>query len=119
MGAHQPPGTVGIPSLRENLYGRFTVNLGLHFAEVAELPKQSPAVAFAREHGLPVPPPRPPPKFLNEGHCHLTERLGELINGRDTWWSLDVPEAELQLLVSRLVNEHALPFFDRSTRAAR
>jgi Domain of unknown function (DUF4304) len=113
MGAHQPPGSGEVPGLRENLYGRFTINLGLHFAEVAELPKRSPGVAFLREHGLPVPPPRPPPKFLNEGHCHVTKRLGKLIEGRDEWWSLEVPEADLELHVPRLVEAYALPFFDR------
>jgi Domain of unknown function (DUF4304) len=119
MGAHQPPGTTEAPGLRENLYGRFTINLGLHFAEVEEIPRRSPAVAFARKHDLPVPPPRPPPKFLNESHCHLTKRLGQLIDGRDTWWSLAVAEPELQLHVPRLVSEYALPFFDRfNTRSA-
>jgi Domain of unknown function (DUF4304) len=113
MGAHQPPGAAEVPGLRENLYSRFTINLGLHLAEVAELPKRSPGVAFLREQGLPVPPPRPRPKFLNEGHCHLTTRLGQLIDGRDTWWSLDVPEAELQMHVPRLLDEYALPFFNR------
>jgi Domain of unknown function (DUF4304) len=113
MGAHQPPGTTEVPGLRETLYGRFTINLGLHLAEVAELPKRSPALEFALKHGLPAPPPRPPPKFLNDGHCQLTWRLGELIDGRDTWWSLDAPEAELQRHVPRLVEKVALPFFDR------
>jgi hypothetical protein len=42
MGAHRPPGTTEIPGLREDLYGAFTINLGLHFEEVRELPKRSP-----------------------------------------------------------------------------
>jgi Domain of unknown function (DUF4304) len=112
MGAHQPPGTAEIPGLRENLYGAFTINLGLHFEEVRELPTRSPAAAFLREHGLPVPRPRPRPKGLGEGDCHVTVRLGELIDGRDTWWTLDLPDDELESLVHELIADYALPFFE-------
>jgi Domain of unknown function (DUF4304) len=113
MGAHQPPGTTQIPGLRENLYGAFTINVGLHFEEVRELPKRSPGAAFLREQGLPVPPPRPRPKVLGEGDCHVTVRLGELIDGRDTWWTLELPEDELESLIHELIADHALPFFER------
>jgi Domain of unknown function (DUF4304) len=113
MGAHQPPGTTEIPGLRENLYGAFTINLGLHFEEVRDLPTRSPAAAFLRERGLPVPPPRPRPKGLGEGDCHVTVRLGELIDGRDTWWTLDLPDDELESLVHELIADYALPFFER------
>jgi hypothetical protein len=113
MGAHQPPGTTEIRGLRESRYGAFTINLGLHFDELRELPKRSPGAAFLREHGLPVPPPRPQPKVLGEGHCHVTVRLGELIDGRDTWWRLDVDDGELASLVRELIADHALPFFVR------
>lgn len=115
MGAHQPPGTIEIPGLRENLYGAFTINLGLHFEEVRELPKHSPAVAFLREQGLPVPPPRPRPKILGEGDCHVMVRLGELIDGHDTWWTLDAHEDEVESLVHELISDYALPFFARFT----
>jgi Domain of unknown function (DUF4304) len=113
MGAHQPPGTTEIPGLRENLYGAFAINVGLHFEEVRELPKRSPGAAFLREQGLPVPPPRPRPKVLGEGDCHVTVRLGELIDGRDTWWTLELPEDELESLIHELIADHALPFFER------
>ena len=113
MGAHQPPGTAEIPGLRENLYGAFTINLGLHFEEVRELPKRSPGAAFLREHGLPVPPPRARPKVLGEGHCHMTVRLGELIDGRDTWWTLELHHDELESLVHELIADYALPFIKR------
>jgi hypothetical protein len=36
MGSFDPPGTAYIPGLRENLYGKFTVNLGVFVPEVAE-----------------------------------------------------------------------------------
>ena len=35
MGSFDPPGTSHFPGLRENLYGRFTVNLGVYVPEVA------------------------------------------------------------------------------------
>lgn len=35
MGSFDPPGTTHIPGLRENLYGRFAVNLGVYVPEVA------------------------------------------------------------------------------------
>src|SRR5689334_7124445 len=35
MGRFDPPGTTDIPGLKENLYGRFTVNLGVYVPEVA------------------------------------------------------------------------------------
>ena len=34
MGRFDPPGTNYIPWLREKLYGRFTVNIGVHVPEV-------------------------------------------------------------------------------------
>src|SRR5436190_21871644 len=35
MGSFDPPGTTHIPGLRENMYGRFTINLGVYVPEVA------------------------------------------------------------------------------------
>jgi hypothetical protein len=35
MGSFDPPGTTYHPGLRENLYGRFTINLGVYVPEVA------------------------------------------------------------------------------------
>jgi hypothetical protein len=35
MGSFDPPGTTYHPGLRENLYGKFTVNLGVYVPEVA------------------------------------------------------------------------------------
>jgi hypothetical protein len=113
MGAHQPPGATEIPGLRQNLYGAFTINLGLHFEEVRELPKRSPGAAFLREHGLPVPPPRARPRILGEGDSHVTVRLGQLVGGRDTWWTLELPDDELESLVGELIADYALPFFER------
>ena len=53
MGASDPPGTVYIPGLRENLYGWFTVNLGVYVPEVGK-------VLHGSEEAM---------RFVNEAHC--------------------------------------------------
>src|SRR3954470_10571898 len=62
MGASDPPGTVHIPGLRENLYGWFTVNLGVYVPEVGRL-----------LHGI-----EDAKRFVNEAHCCVRSRLGNL-----------------------------------------
>jgi hypothetical protein len=39
--------------------------------------------------------------FIPEYSCHIRERLGELIGGENIWWGLDVPVAELGLLMTQ------------------
>jgi hypothetical protein len=114
MGAHQPPRTREIAGLRENLYGFFTINLGLHLDEVREVDERrpKPRPSFLREED--VPPPRPRPTFFREGDCHVVVRLGSLLPvSADTWWSLGLNEDELVALLRRLLADHALPFLDR------
>lgn len=48
MGAYKPPGTVEIPGLRPNLYGRFTVNLGIWLPGIAETGFDPPSPESAR-----------------------------------------------------------------------
>jgi hypothetical protein len=43
----------------------------------------------------------------------VTVRLGELIDGRDTWWTLELHDDELDSLVHELIADYALPFFER------
>ena len=61
MGASDPPGTTYIPGLRENLHGKFAVNLGVYVPEVA-LFSGSPFKAWIQEYD-----------------CCARARLGELI----------------------------------------
>ena len=70
MGPSDPPGTIYIPGLRENLHGLFTVNLGIYIPEVAELHGGGPAKSWVQEY-----------------YCSIRCRLGQ-INGstRDIWW---------------------------------
>ena len=43
----------------------------------------------------------------------MTVRLGELIDGRDTWWTLELHDDELESLAHELIADCALPFFER------
>ena len=77
MGAFNPPGTVEIGGLRPNLYGRFTVNLGVFLEAVMPYDK--------------TPPPK---SFVNDYNCHIRRRIGELLdNPADYWWPLEPPTA--------------------------
>ena len=81
---------------RFSFYGLFTVNLGVHIPELED-------VSLSR---------RPPSTFIPEYRCHVRTRLGELSEGKDAWWGLDVPVAELGSLMTDLIRAHAIPFFD-------
>ena len=73
MGAFDPPGTVEIPGLRPNLYGKFTVNLGVFLQVVMPYDK--------------TPPPK---SFVNDYNCHIRRRMGNLCDPpADYWWRLD------------------------------
>lgn len=86
-----------------DLRGRFTVNLGLWFDEVAALDSWR-----ARK------------RFVHASAALLRQRVGFLLERpADTWWRVDVPAELLATLVRELVVDHALPFLDRlSSRAA-
>ena len=72
MGAYDPPGTVhAVPGLRENFYGKFTVNLGVYVPEVARY------VDWRAETK----------KYIQEYDCCIRNRLGMVSpEGRDLWW---------------------------------
>lgn len=92
MGAFDPPGTTYFPGLRENLYGRFTVNLGVYVPEVA------------REHGG-----GPAKAVVHDYNCCVRARLGQ-VTGRDLWWGISAAGSLLAEMHERL-QEEAFPFF--------
>ena len=100
MGPSDPPGTTYIPGLRENLYGLFTVNLGVYVPEVAALRGGGAARSWVQEY-----------------HCCIRNRLGHASGStQDIWWHGRVVPAVMNDLESRLVN-FGVPFLDRfSTR---
>jgi hypothetical protein len=101
MGRSEPPGTTFIRWLRENLYGKFTVNVGVYVPEVAR-------------HGG-----GEARSFVPEYYCCVRARLGELAGEAvDRWWDLD-GDPSLALEIERRLEKDALPFLDRfATREA-
>jgi Domain of unknown function (DUF4304) len=96
MGSFDPPGTNFIPGLRENLYGKFTVNLGVFIPEVAE------------RYGS-----RASKSFVQEYHCCIRTRLGLLgPERRDVWWNIQRDQALAQGILRRLTRD-AIPFFKK------
>ena len=96
MGSFDPPGTTYIPGLRENLYGRFTVNLGVYVPEVA------------KHHGG-----GEAGKVVQDYHCCVRCRLGEVgSENADLWWLLSPTDELVQEMCDRLAH-HAFPFLAR------
>jgi len=93
MGAFDPPGTVEIPGLRPNLYGRFTVNLGVFV----------PAI---QRGGLAER------DWYSDYHCQVRKLIGELLDEQaDVWWRLDRPDTEAD--VAATIRDHGLPWLAR------
>jgi len=96
MGSYDPPGTTYIPGLRENLYGKFAVNLGVYVPEVA------------RDHGG-----GEAKSIVQEYHCCIRARLGNLGPERsDIWWSIEQGQSLISDISFRLEVE-ALSFLGR------
>jgi hypothetical protein len=94
MGAFDPPGTTYFPGLRENLYGRFAVNLGVYVPEVA------------RHHGG-----GEAKSVIHDYNCCIRTRLGRTM-GKECWWEVSVSKPLITELLERLQNE-AFPLFQR------
>jgi hypothetical protein len=105
MGSSDPPGANEIPGLKDNLYGKFTVNLGMAFEEMWKVDLSSASKPF--------------PPFVNEYECHLRFRLGELMtdNREDVWWPLRGDRVGPE--VAGLIERFGVPWLDRfDTRRA-
>lgn len=99
MGAFDPSGTE-IPGLRPNLYGRFTINLGVWLPGLTEHGSQAPAQQSTR--------------FINDYNCHLRARIGELLpEATDTRWRLSAPADQLAAIVSSAITGYAQPWLAR------
>jgi len=81
MGPKMPPGAGPILPWRPDLYGRFTVNLGVALREAWEQLE-------GRGHTFPA--------FNHDYDCQIRLRLGEILGAdEDLWWPLDVPTPDL------------------------
>jgi hypothetical protein len=101
LGSFQPPGTQEVPGLRANLYGLFTVNLGVYVPEVAR--------SGAGEAG----------SFVPEYCCCIRTRLGYVgPENEDVWWEARADQSLVADLGERL-DRDGFPFLERfATRDA-
>ena len=94
MGAFDPPGTLHIKGLRENLHGLFTVNLGVYVPELAERRGRA-----ARD-------------WVKDYDCAIRQRLGSLLSEQvDEWWPIS-SSPDLVREVWRALSEVGIPFLD-------
>jgi hypothetical protein len=102
MGRFDPPGSAEIPFLRPNLYGSFTVNVGVFIEEA--LPMEFGASPLSKG-------------WVTEFYCQIRQRLNPPSDESWTgWWSLD-ESGVAQSIIERLASER-LPWFDQlSSRA--
>jgi len=105
MGAKFPPGAEPIPRLRPDLYGRFTVNLGVAVREAWEQ-----SMRFDKSF----------PAFVNDYDCQIRERLGQVLGERhDVWWPLDGEPADTAAVISEALTGLGLAWLTaRGTRRA-
>ena len=95
MAGADPPGSSS--SLRRSDYGKFTINVGVYIPEVAKYHEDGEAEG----------------KFVQEYHCSIRARLGELgPERRDLWWRITDDEDLIAELRRRLMR-HAFPFLDK------
>ena len=96
MGPSDPPGTTYIPGLRENMYGLFTINLGVYIPEVAELHGGGLAKSWVQEY-----------------YCSIRSRLGPASGtSQDLWWHACNP-ADAVADIQPMLLSYGLLFLDR------
>jgi len=84
-----------VPGLRENLYGKFTINLGICVEEIF-------VINF----------PHNTKDFYLEYDCQFRNRLGTLMKGNDYWWPLTKnPEAVISEIIEGM-NSLGLPWLN-------
>lgn len=96
MGKSPPPGAYDIPGMRPNLYGWFTVNLGVYVPE---------ADRFRDKHK--------DASWIDEMYCCVRTRLGKASGEvEDVWWPAKVDERVVADLRRRF-ETGGFPFLDR------
>ena len=100
MGRFEPPSTGPSPVppwLKSDMYGKFTVNLGVFVEEVV------------KTLGL------KPENFISEPSCMIRRRLGFLIGPerKDVWWNLDAPAENITQEIKPLLLSIGFDFLNR------
>lgn len=100
MGPSMPPGTEFFPGLRNNMYGLFTINLGVHVPEVTD------AIGYGE-----------PKSWVQDYNCCIRARLGDVSGDiEDIWWHACFEEGILSNVRERLITG-GLPWLQKhSTR---
>ena len=92
-----PIGNYVIPGIRENLYGKFTMNLGIVL----------PCIWRIERHWEPK-------KFYQEYECEIRMRLGHIPDDdtSDSWWTISPPYEVISSEIGELLQLHGLSFLD-------
>ena len=91
-----PIGDYVIPGLRENLYGKFTVNIGVSL----------PCVLQAEQGKVRT-------GSFHDYDCEIRARLSAIANlGNDIWWPLDDSTTQTAEALIAIIRDFGLPFFD-------
>lgn len=85
-----------IPGIRENYYGKFTVNLGVLLPCIWDVERQKPV-----------------PDFVQEYCCTIRGRLASLAFGIDQWFELMPETSALAATLVQLFDKFGLPFLDQ------
>src|SRR3954452_24009993 len=103
MGPFTPPGpgseahatgSEALGIIDSDLYGTFTINLGVY------------AAAMVIDESV------QPGTWVNHYNCQLRRRIGQLLTNEDVWWSLDAPD-EVGGVVETALTVAALPWLDQ------
>ncbi|QOW09570.1 DUF4304 domain-containing protein [Kaistella flava (ex Peng et al. 2021)] len=84
-----------IPGFRENLYGNFTVNLGVMVREIYELDSHNK-----------------PKNIYQDYDCQIRERLPHLTIKQDHWWSISDDNNKTAKEVINGLSSHGLDWLD-------
>lgn len=92
-----PIGKYVVPGLRENLYGKFAVNLGVRL----------PCISVVE--GAPSDK-----TVYQEYDCHFRRRLGREAGGREEeWWSVEAEYGRIGSEIAGLLEGIGIPFLDQ------
>lgn len=83
-----------IPGLRENLYGKFVVNLGVCIESLYKF-------QFPTEDK----------KYYKEYDCQIRSRLGTLLTGQDHWWTITDDNTKITQEIIEAIETKAFEWF--------
>jgi len=96
MGQFQFDNVIEIPGLRKNLYGQFTINIGVFVPELYEK-------IFAPK----------PKSFIQEFDCEIRTRLSQKIFGEDKWFPISADYEKTAEFINENLNSIGKEWFDR------